>query len=437
MLLSYVLLTLAVAPGLSASSSLAIKKTQVRPTLDAARTHIHGERVAIETALALRGGAAAQPSAPKATDDRKAMVTAVVGIVGMWLGVATYYYATHEGWPYAQAFFYAVDTGMSIGFGTVAEQRPSTKLFTIFHVLLGASAVGGAIALFAESAISGVASVSGSEYARASVRAAFMRADSDGSGSLSVREFRDVLKRCGLDLSAEEAATTMAVFDEDSSGSIEIGEFLSAIEPHVDSNTPVSAAIKTIIKDRADHPLVRAAKHALELLAEHRVIALWVLWIGGGALWGMLTEGWGPIASTYFAVGALATGGLEGPSLTAAGTIPDKSALFVGLYCLTGIPIFAMALGQFANSLIERHVAARERRALSKSISEDEFEFAQQLVSNDGKIDLSEFIVLELFRLGKLDGATISTIKAEFQRLDKNGDGTLKRSEVLEATCSA
>ena len=48
-----------------------------------------------------------------------------------------------------------------------------------------------------------------------------------------------------------------------------------------------------------------------------------------------------------------------------------------------------MALGQFANILIERHLAAREQRALSTPISEDEFEFAQQLLSNDGKIDLS------------------------------------------------
>ncbi len=88
--------------------------------------------------------------------------------------------------------------------------------------------------------------------------------------------------------------------------------------------------------------------------------------------------------------GALATGGLEGPALDAAGTIPQRQALFVALYCLSGIPIFAMALGQFANLLIERHIAAREQRALSMPITEDEFEFAQQLLSNDGRIDLSE-----------------------------------------------
>ena len=116
--------------------------------------------------------------------------------------------------------------------------------------------------------------------------------------------------------------------------------------------------------------------------------------------------------------------------LDAAGTIPDSHALFVALFCLTGIPIFAMALGQFANILIERHIAAREQRALSTPISEDEFEFAQQLATDDGKIDLYEFVVLELYRLGKLDEGTMQSIKAEFKRLDKDGDGAIRKQEL-------
>jgi hypothetical protein len=77
------------------------------------------------------------------------------------------------------------------------------------------------------------------------------------------------------------------------------------------------------------------------------------------------------------------------------------------------------------------HVAAQEQRALSTPITEDEFEFAQQLVSNDGKIDLSEFVVLELYRLGKLDEGQLRAIKAEFQRLDKDRDGSIRKSEIV------
>jgi hypothetical protein len=140
--------------------------------------------------------------APKSSNGSNGLSLAAtcIGAVAVWIGFATLYYAKRENWPYAQSLFYgacpplpnpldfndhvgrsvlvaplselpilcayqrmctrrpidtrpppaAVDTGMSIGFGTVAEQRLSTKLFTVAHVLMGASAVGGAIALFAE-----------------------------------------------------------------------------------------------------------------------------------------------------------------------------------------------------------------------------------------------------------------------------------------------
>ena len=70
---------------------------------------------------------------------------------------------------------------------------------------------------------------------------------------------------------------------------------------------------------------------------------------------GYMLAGWvvneksDPITGVYFAVGSLATGGLAAPSLTGAGTLPDSAAVFVALYCLSGIPIFAMALGKVAS----------------------------------------------------------------------------------------
>ena len=112
------------------------------------------------------------------------------------------------------------------------------------------------------------------------------------------------------------------------------------------------------------------------------------------------------------------------------GTIPDGQAAFVALYCLTGIPIFAMALGSFANVFVERHLAAKERNALQKPITRGEFEYAQSLFLGDGKVDLSEFMALELMRLGKVDSNTLQSIEQEFRRLDKDGDGHLKASEI-------
>ncbi len=149
------------APGLPLRGS-ARRRVSMRADIGALSQLRGGAREKREKSL--EEGRAPAPK-PTARSERLAMTAAVIGIVGAWLAVATVYYASHEGWPIAQSFFYAVDTGMSIGFGTVAEQRPSTKVFTILHVLCGASFVGGAIALFADAAISGAAAVTGSECA--------------------------------------------------------------------------------------------------------------------------------------------------------------------------------------------------------------------------------------------------------------------------------
>ena len=50
----------------------------------------------------------------------------------------------------AQAFYYSVQAGLSIGFGALAETKDYTMAFTIVHVLCGASLVAGALALFME-----------------------------------------------------------------------------------------------------------------------------------------------------------------------------------------------------------------------------------------------------------------------------------------------
>ena len=162
--------------------------------------------------------------------------------VALWIGVATVYYAKCEAWPLAQSFFYAVDTGMSIGFGTVAEQKLSTKLFTIAHVLMGASAVGGAIALFAESAVAGSTAIANAEYTIASVRAAFNAADADKSGSLSHSELAKVLtKQCPY-LSKAELQRAIDAFDNDGDGQVTIDEFVSAVGKYVDGETSVDEA---------------------------------------------------------------------------------------------------------------------------------------------------------------------------------------------------
>jgi Ca2+-binding EF-hand superfamily protein len=61
----------------------------------------------------------------------------------------------------------------------------------------------------------------------------------------------------------------------------------------------------------------------------------------------------------------------------------------------------------------------------------EEFDFAMGLFHQDGKLDLSEFIALELLRLGKVEMGTLDSIRREFDLMDKDRDGSLTAKEVM------
>lgn len=120
--------------------------------------------------------------------------------------------------------------------------------------------------------------------------------------------------------------------------------------------------------------------------------------------------------------------------MNSGGILPTEPALFCGVYCLFGIPLFALTLGHFARILVEGYVAAAEENAVKRSIYHPldvtEFEYAKNLCSKDDEIHLSDFLVLQLLRQGKIDIRTVSLIKAQFDALDTDGSGKLSLEKV-------
>ena len=364
-------------------------------------------------------------------------------IVLGWFTFAALIFSRSEGWPFAQSFFYAVDSGMSIGFGAVSEQRTATKLFTMFNVLLGASAVGGALALFAEGVVRDASNLAAEEFSSAALSAAFARADANGDGQLDSDEFERALRQLKLTLSDAELRSAFERFDVEGDGRISHAEFEAAVRPHLRGTSTVEQAVRSAAAARAETPLERALRVAGSALSEHRIFALWLVWVGAGAVWAATVEGWGLVQSLYFAVCGLSTSGLQAPSV-ADGVLPNRSALFVALFCMSGVPIFGFALGRFADVFVRRLVAAREREALSRPLSADEFDFSRRLftpastpddagAADSETVDFGEYLALEMIRLGKADMGTLELIKAEFDRLDADGSGTLSRAEAQQA----
>ena len=83
--------------------------------------------------ISLRGGGDGEPAHKSSVVVRQYAICAAV--VLCWISVATLVFSFNEKWPLAQSLFYAVDTGMSIGFGAVAETNrsgsPERRVMTI------------------------------------------------------------------------------------------------------------------------------------------------------------------------------------------------------------------------------------------------------------------------------------------------------------------
>jgi len=356
-------------------------------------------------------------------------------IVFAWISLGTLFYYYYYAWPLPQSFFYAVDAGMSIGFCTdVAETDAASRAFTIVHILLGASCVGGALVLMVQSVLEGVASREAAVYAmileRDSLKKSFFGLGRSGGyygywstvldrrdGILSYDEFREVLHHHGLrNLTNKEYDRITSYYDPHSDGYIRYENFIQNYQG-LRRIVPTSRFVhyKSL-------PL-RTIAWAIDTISSlftnqyYRIYLIFVLWIGMGITWGILDQGWDQITATHFAVSALATGGLTAPPVDErTGILPAGPALFCGFYCLFGIPLMALTLGIFARVLVEGYIVEEELAAITRPLSKSEFGFASKsLCSTDNALHLSDYIVLQLMRQGKLSLESFEFMKRQYQ----------------------
>eukprot|EP00435_Cladocopium_sp_Y103_P049598 s287_g15.t1 len=53
------------------------------------------------------------------------------------------------GWTFGQSFYYSVQTGLSIGFGLLAETKDISRAYSVLHILMGSSVIAGCLSWFA------------------------------------------------------------------------------------------------------------------------------------------------------------------------------------------------------------------------------------------------------------------------------------------------
>mmetsp|Transcript_14677 Transcript_14677/g.30032 ORF Transcript_14677/g.30032 Transcript_14677/m.30032 type:complete len:511 (-) Transcript_14677:41-1573(-) len=359
-------------------------------------------------------------------------------IIFSWFTLGTLFYSKFNHWPLPQSFFYAVDAGMSIGFCTqVAETKIGSRAFTIVYILLGASFIGGALAYTVQHIIEGAVSRSSALYRHILEEDALkkrffegrkiMRSGNGGmmeEGTLSHEEFRLVLEEIGCELSDEAFSAVCEIYDPDRRGYVDYEHF-SKIYQGIDRILPRKTGLARRLWDG-----LRTVFNE-----ENRIFLWFVSWVGLGVMYGMKSQKWDFITATHFAVSALATGGLTAPPVDENGILPTEPAIFCGLYCIFGVPLFAMTLGQFASVLIEGYLVEEEHAAIIRPLSESEYEFASKsLCTKDDAVHLSDFIVLQLMRQGKMSVESLQFMKRQFELCDKDKSGKLSWREATQLT---
>ena len=427
------------------------------------------------------------------------MYLSCICIVFVWMATGTLFYSWLNEWPIPQSFFYAVDAGMSIGFCTdVYEVKLISKAFTIIYILLGASVVGGALALFIQDAVEGVTSPAIQEYEILLEKEVFDAADVSRTGVLSYEEFRSLIlssstttsnraftsngaSRSGIiqqqnqdqqqqqqqqhdhQLTEDDIQILWKKFDKLKDGVIHfeefvgtyrgIGQLIDSLKTQQQEQRQLHGKHRSTGKNNNSNnhqpsyifvPLVGLCRRYIMQLRlflskcwklEHRIYFVFCLWIGMGITWGIVRQKWDPITATHFAISALATGGLTGPAVNSYGILEAEPAIFCGIFCLFGIPLFALTLGHFARVLVSNHINAMERVALTKPLTQTEYNLAKHLTTpNDNEVHLSDFIVLQLLRQGRISEDTIHTLKDNFDLLDDNNTGTLSLEQATSTS---
>ena len=168
-------------------------------------------------------------------------------------------------------------------------------------------------------------------------------------------------------------------------------------------------------------------------------LAATLLW-GMGILYCIVYEGFDLPRSMYFSLSQLSAAGTVTPVCEGEETNCDIGMLrgiLNSLFLWFGHPVFVYVIGQFAGIVVEEAVLEQERAKMRKPLTNEEYNFVVSIngVAQSpckGTIDLPEFVIMQLMRLGRLSKDEISDITSLFQSLDKDGSGEINRQEVLK-----
>jgi len=342
-------------------------------------------------------------------------------------------------WHFAHAFYYSVQTGLSIGFGVLSETQKLSELYSIFHILAGSSVISGALGFFVSMAVTQQRHfLSQSEHR---LIKASLALQVDGYHGLTLPQARELMLAHPqyvnaiirkLYPSSREAAEHISNFARADPlvRKALANELLKRATQAVDFFKHDSLSLEDLVAVDQEHSgRIQKARRFLRHNATFiRLLAAFVAWIAIGAIFSAVTAGNDLIRSVYFAIAACSTAGIV-PTRTVRS---DANVGFVGVFCLVGVPLYAACLGSFANILVQKTLARQTEDKLNENLTEAEAAYLRHLgdIDGHGEVTVAEYTELHLLRLGVVDREMLQAIRAQFQKLDVAGHGKLKIEAV-------
>lgn len=277
-------------------------------------------------------------------------------IIFVSIALATLFYYCYNDWPLSTSLFFATQALFGCMYEVPSETRPLSEVFTMGLYLWGSTLCAGAIGAFTSHVVEHASIVS-----------------------------RDERKKLRLQ-NSDEAITP--------------SEFLSR---------------QSLFSARMRNLAVVAA----------------LGWLVLGTVSISFLENKSVGSSLFFSIGAVTSAGTPTPVCLSSSKEMDCEmgawqSLLLSLYIIIGVPLFTFAFGQFALAIVERAIRADERKVLERPLTQAEFQLLRSLhhreVGQIGRTDvfelsLSDFIVLELIRLQKIDEDDLANIKRLFDKL--------------------
>jgi hypothetical protein len=302
-----------------------------------------------------------------------------IGAIVAWQCMFTAWYHFHNKFTWPQAFYYSAQAGFSIGFGALTEMCEG-----------------------------GICSD-----------------DTDGDGLPD-----NVLSKGARDVSYGMTVVNILLGSSVIGGALSF--FTAWVLEHKDGwedDARETAEVKQKAKLLGIDPLAvqRKVKNKLQSVQNWKVYAFLGLSITSGILFGMLHEEWTFMQSLYFSIASMSTAGLQSvEDPTSNGTM-----WFAGIFIYISVPTYAMALGMFAGALTKHMEQAKTVDMMLQRITASDFQCASRKHNGDDRLQFSEYLEMQLLRTGTADQHFIDRCRAQFERTDISGDGSITIDEMI------